>query len=127
NDTAGGVAHVNVAGVLRVGGGGQEVVDGSDAVVLGAEVDGGGVPVEAQVSLCRGVADQDGGVDRGGEHSRFEDAGEIEPLAAHPDPLAGVDAIDPEQLGGDSTDDGDGFLGGGGVEVVTLGDGGSED
>ena len=95
--------------------------------VLGAEVDGGGVAVESQVSLCRGVADEDGGVDGGGEHGGFEDAGEVEPLAAHPDALVGVDAIDAEQLGGDGADDGDGFLGGGRVEVVTLGDGGGED
>ena len=95
--------------------------------VLGAEVDGGGVAVEAQVGLCRGVADQDGGVDGGGEHGGFEDAGDVEPLAADPDPLAGVDAVDAEPLGGDGAEHGDGFLGGGGVEVVALGDGGGDD
>ena len=85
------------------------------------------MPVEAQVPLRRGVADQDGGVDGGGEHGRVEDAGHVEPLAAHPDALAGVDAVDAEQLGGGGSEDGDGLLGGGRVEVLALGDGGGED
>jgi len=42
-------------------------------------------------------------VDGGGEHGGFEDAGEIEPLAAHPDAFGGVDAVDAEQLGGAMT------------------------
>ena len=42
----GGLADVDLAGILRVCGGGEEVVDGDNAVVLGAEVDGGGVTVE---------------------------------------------------------------------------------
>ena len=123
----GGLADVDLAGVLRVGGRGEQVVDGVDPVGLGAEVDGGGVAVEAEVFLGRGEADEDGGVDVGGEHGRVEDAGDVEPLAADPDALAGVDAVDAEQLGGGGAEDGDGFLGGGGVEVVALGDGGAED
>ena len=83
--------------------------------------------VEAEVLLCGGVADQDGGVDGGGEHGRFEDAGHVEPLAADPDAFAGVDAVDAEPLGGGGAEDGDGFLGGGGVEVLALGDGGGDD
>ena len=122
----GGLADVDLVGVLGVGGGGEEVVDGVDPVVLGAEVDGGGVAVEAQVLLCRGVADQDGGVDGRGEHGRFEDAGHVEPLAADPDAFAGVDAVDPEALGGSRAEHGDGFLGGGRVEVVALGDAGGD-
>jgi hypothetical protein len=105
----------------------RRFVDGVDAVGLGAEVDRGGVAVEAQVFLCRGATDQDGGVDVRGEHGGFEDAGEVEPLAADPDPFAGVDAVDPEQLGGGGAEYGDGFLGGGRVEVVALGDGGGND
>ena len=126
DEGVGGLADVDPAGVLRVGGGGEEVVDGVDPVVLGAEVDGRGVAVEAQVFLGGGVADQDGGVDGGGEHGRFEDAGEVEPLAADPDAFVGVDAVDAEQLGGGGAEHGDGFLGGGRVEVVALGDGGGD-
>ena len=99
DECRGGLADVDRAGVLGVGGRGEEVVDSVDLVVLGAEVDGGGVAVEAQVLLRRGVADQDGGVDGGGEHGRFEDAGEVEPMAADPDAFVGVDAVDAEQTG----------------------------
>src|ERR1700758_4070830 len=41
--------------------------------VAGAEVDRGGVPVEAEVALGGGVADEDGGVDAGGEWGWSED------------------------------------------------------
>jgi hypothetical protein len=37
-----------------VGGGGEQVVDGVDLAGLGAHVDGGGVPVEAEVVLGGG-------------------------------------------------------------------------
>ena len=95
--------------------------------VLGAEVDGRGVSVEAEVFLGGGVADNDGGVDGGGEHGRFEDAGEVEPLAADPDPFARVDVVDAEQLGAGGAEHGDGFSGGGGVEVVAVGEGRGDD
>ena len=90
--------------------------------VLSSEVDGGGMAVEAQVFLCCGVPDQDGGVDGWGEHSRFEGAGHVEPVAADPDAFAGVDAVDPEALRGSGAEDSNGFLGGCRVEVLALGD-----
>src|SRR2546428_9020621 len=68
DEGGGGLADVDPAGVLWVGGGGQEVIDRVDPVVLGPQVDGGGMPVEAQVLLCRGVANQGGGVDCGDQH-----------------------------------------------------------
>src|SRR5207248_10755373 len=69
----------------------------------------------------------DGRVDVRGEHRGSEDAGEVEPLAAHPDPLPGVDAIDAEQLSAGGADYGDGFLRGGGVEVMAVGEGRGDD
>src|SRR5260370_12320415 len=87
---------------------------------LGAHVDDRGMDVEVQVALGGGKADQDGGVDLGGEHGGLEDAGQVEPLAAEPDPLAGPDAVDPQPLGGHGAEYGYRFLRGGGVEVVPL-------
>ena len=85
------------------------------------------MPVEAQVLLRCGVADQDGGVDGRGQHGRSEDADHVEPLVADPNPLSGVDAVDPEPLSGDGAEYRNGFLGGGRVEVVALGDAGGND
>jgi hypothetical protein len=65
---------------------------------LGADVRFGGAEGAAQADF--GAAFEDGGVDGGGEHGGFEDAGHVEPLVAHPDAFAGVDAVDAEQLGG---------------------------
>ena len=42
------LGDVDLVGVLRVGGGGEEVVDGVDVAGLGAHVDGGGMAVEAR-------------------------------------------------------------------------------
>jgi hypothetical protein len=75
----------------RVGGGGEDGVDGVDLVGTRAEVDLRGVAVEAEVALGGGVSDEHGGVDLGGEHCGVEDADEVEPLPADSDPLAGVD------------------------------------
>jgi hypothetical protein len=92
---------------------------------LGADVALGGAERAAQSDL--GAAFQDGEVDGRGERGRFEDAGDVEPLAADPDAFVGVDAVDAEQLGGGSAEYDDGFSGGGSVEVVALGDRGGED
>src|SRR5258708_34889795 len=78
--------------------------------------------VEVEVVLGGGKAGQDGGVDLGGEHGGLENAGQVEPLAAEPDPLAGPDAVDPQPLGGHRAEYGDGFVRGGVVEVAALGD-----
>ena len=59
------LADVDLVGCLGVGRTRQEIVDGTDLVVLGADVDGGGVAVEIEVLLDPGIADQGGGVDRG--------------------------------------------------------------
>src|SRR5260370_40893290 len=92
---------------------------------LGAHVDDRGMAVEVQVVLGGGKADQDGGVDLGGEHGGLEKAGQGEPLAAQPDPLAGPDAGDPQPLGGHPAPDGGGVGGGGGGEVAACGGAGA--
>ena len=73
----------------------------------GAQVDGGGVAVVVQVVLGGGVADQHRGVDLGGQHGGLEDAGEVEPHAADPDPLAGADRVDAQPLRGGGAQNGD--------------------
>ena len=121
----GGLGDVDLARVLGVGGGGEDVVDGVDLVGLGADVDlgrvaDGGAAVEdacvVEVGLGGGEADQDGVVDLGGEHGRVEDAGDVEPHAADPDPLAGEDAVDAEALGGGGAEHADRLGRGRGVE-----------
>jgi hypothetical protein len=52
------------------------------------------VAVGAEVGFRRRVADQDRGVDVGGEHGGVEDARDVEPLAAEPDALPGEDPVD---------------------------------
>jgi hypothetical protein len=57
-----------------------------------------------------------------------EDARDVEPLAADPDPLAGEHAVDAQPLGGGGPEHRDRFLLGGGVQEPALaqgsGDGG---
>ena len=48
-----GLGDVDLAGVLRVGGGTEQVVDGVDVGGLGAHVDGGRVAVEAEIAARR--------------------------------------------------------------------------
>ena len=115
------LADVHLVGVLRVGGSGEKVVDRRYLAVLGAKVDRGGMPVEAQVLLRCGVANQYGRVDGRGQHRWSEDADHVEPLAAGPNPLPGVYAVDPEPLSGHGAEYRNGFSGGGRVEVVALG------
>jgi hypothetical protein len=52
------------------------------------------VVVEAEVLVGGREADQHRGVDLGSEQGCVEDAGEVEPLVADPDPRARVDAVD---------------------------------
>ena len=68
----------------------------------------------------------DGWLDGRSKYGRFEDAGHVEPLAADPDSLAGVDAVDPEALRGSGAEHGDGFSGACRVEVVALGHAGGD-
>jgi hypothetical protein len=111
---------------LRVGLGGQQGVHGADLVVVGAQVDGGGVAAVLQVGAGGGVADEDCGVDFGGEGGGLEDAGEVEPHAAGPDPLAGPDAVDAQPRGGGGAEHRDRLAEGGGVEVGALGERGAD-
>ena len=106
-----GLGDVDLAWVLRVGGGGEQVVDGVDLAGLGAHVDGGGVTVEAQVVLGGREADEDRGVDFGGQDGRLQDAGHVEPHVVGPDPLTGKDPVDPETLGGGRAEHTDGLFG----------------
>ncbi len=86
----------------------------------GADVDLRRVPVEVQVLLRGGEADQDRRVDLGGVGVRVEDAGDVEPLAADPDPHAGPDPVDAQQLRGGGAEHRDRLAGGGGVEEPAL-------
>src|SRR5262249_28176882 len=90
----------DLGGVFGVGGGGEQLLDGGDLVGGRTQVDGGGVPVEVQVALGGGEPDQGRAVEVGGQHGGFEDAGQVEPLAAEPDPFAGADPAAAEPLGG---------------------------
>src|SRR5208282_3732243 len=49
-----------------------------------------------------------------------QDAGEVEPLAAGPDPHPGPDPVDAQQLGGGGAEHGDGLAFGGGVQEPAL-------
>jgi hypothetical protein len=84
------------------------------------------VAVEAEVALGGRKADQDRAVDVGGKRCRLEDADDVEPLVAEPDPLAWVDAADAEPRCGRRAENGDRQAGARGVEVATLGDGRSD-
>ena len=91
-----GLGHRDLVRLFRVGLGGEQVVHsgGGGLGVDGADVDFRGVPVEAEILLGGGKANQDRGVDPGSEGRGFEDAHEVEPHAADPDPLAGPDPVD---------------------------------
>jgi hypothetical protein len=53
------LGNVDLVGVLWVGGGGKQVVNGTDAADLGSDVDGRGVSVEAEVFVGGGKPDED--------------------------------------------------------------------
>ena len=93
-----------------------------DLAVLGAQVDGVGVPVEVQVAFRGLEADEHRAFDSGREHRWAEDPDEVEPLVRGPDPLAGVDVVDPESLRGGGAEHRDRLLRGGGVQVAALHD-----
>ena len=82
--------------------------------------------VEAEVGLGGGEADEDGGVDVGGEHGGVEDAGDVEPLVADPDPLAGKTRSIPSRWAAAAPSTATGSCGGRGVEVAALGDAGAD-
>ena len=93
-ERGGRLADVDFVGRFRVRGGGEHRLDGRDLAVLGAHVDGVGVPVELQVAFRGLEADEHRAFDFGCEHRWAEDADEVEPLVRGPDPLAGVDVVD---------------------------------
>lgn len=53
------------------------------------------------------IADEGADVDVGLEWRGVEDARDVEPLAAQPDPLVGVDVVDAELVGGDRAEHSD--------------------
>ena len=95
-----GLADVDLVRRFGVGGRGEHRLDGGDLAGRAPDVDRRRVAVEAEVGLGGGEADEHGAVDLGGERRRAEDAGDVEPLPAEPDALAGVDAVDAEPLRG---------------------------
>src|SRR5207244_1401559 len=78
----------------RIGRGREHRLDGLDLARVRADVDGGRVTVEGEEALGGAEADEDGAVDLGREGGGREDAGEVEPLPAEPDPFPRVDAVD---------------------------------
>src|SRR6516165_5720099 len=120
-----GATDLDAAGGFGVGGGGEDLLDGGDLVGGRAHVDGGRMPVETEVLVRGGEPDQHRGVDLGGEHRGPEDPGDVEPLAADPDPFPGPDAVDAEAGGGGRAEHGDGLGGGGRVEVAAVGEAGA--
>ena len=82
--------------------------------------------VETEVALGSREADEHARVDLGSEHGRIEDAGEVEPHAAEPDPLAGVETLDPQPLRRRGTEHCDGLASGSGVQVAAGGDSGTD-
>src|SRR6202034_2661987 len=125
-----GLGHLHLVGVLRVGLVGEQVVHGVDLAGLGADVDGGRVPVEAQVGLGGLIPDQDRGVDLGGQDVGLEDPGDVEPHAAgaglgDPDLLAGPDPVNAQVRGCGGAEHAHRLAGGGGVQETALGGGGS--
>ncbi len=80
--------------------------------------------VEPEVGGGGGKADEDRAVDLRRQRDGAEDPGEVEPLPVDPDPLAGVDTVDAEPLGGGRAEHAHRQRGGGGIEEDSLGDGG---
>ena len=93
-----------------------------DLAVLGAQVDGVGVPVEVQVAFRGLEADEHRAFDFGREHRGAEDPDDVHPLVRGPDPLTGVDVVDPESLRGGGAEHPHRLGGGGGVQVAALHD-----
>src|SRR5207249_4370037 len=91
-----GLADLHLVRGLGVGRRREHGLDGGCLIRLRADVDRRRVPVETEITLGGGEADEDGAVDLGGERRRREDAGEVEPLPSEPDALARVEAIDSE-------------------------------
>ena len=82
--------------------------------------------VEAEVGLGGGEADEHRAVDLGRQRRGAEDSRDVEPLAAQPDALAGVDAVDAEPLGGGGAEHRDRLSLGRRVEVGAAGDRGAD-
>ena len=80
------------------------------------------MPVELQVAFRGLEADEHRAFDFGYEHRWAEDPDEVEPHPAGPDPLTGVEMVDPESLRGRGAEHRCGLLGGGGVQVAALHD-----
>ena len=80
----------------------------------------------AEVPLGGRVADQGAVVDVGRQRRGLQDAGDVEPLAAQPDPLIGVDPVDAQLLRGDRAEHRDRLAGSARVEPVAARDAGAE-
>src|SRR6185312_9562200 len=122
-----GLGHGDLVRVLGAGLVGEQMVDSRGGLLgrQGADIDLRGMAVKVQVLLGGGEADQDGGVEFGGVGVGAQDAGDVQPLAAGPDPHSRPDPVDAQELGGGGAEDGGGLAGGGGVEVAALRDAGA--
>ena len=109
-------------GGFRVRGRGEHRLDGRDLAVPGAQVYGVGVPVEVQVAFRGLEADEHRAFDSRYEYRWAEDADDVHPLVCGPDPLTGVDVVDPESLRGGGAEHPHWLGGGRGVQIATLHD-----
>src|SRR5439155_18407651 len=74
----------------------------------------------AEIRLGGRIPDEGADVDVGLERRGVQDARDVEPLAAQPDSLVRVDAVDAELLGGDRAEHRDRQTGGTRVEPVAA-------
>jgi hypothetical protein len=81
-----------------------------------------GCPFELQVAFRGLEADEHRAFNCGHEHRRAENPNEIEPHLAGPDPLAGVEVVDPESLSDGGAEHRSRLLGGGSVQIAALHD-----
>src|SRR5581483_2258201 len=122
----GGLADLDLVGRLRVGRGTEHRLNCGGLARDRADVDRGGVAVEAEVALRRREPYEHGGVDLGREGGGVEDSGEVEPHSSQPDSLSGVEAVDAEPLRRRVSQHCDRLAGSSGVEVLAGRDAGAD-
>src|SRR5262249_11721643 len=125
-ERVGGAGDVDLVGLGRVGGAGQQAAYQFDALRVGAGVDGGGAAVEVQVVLGGGPADQRAHVQVAGPWEWVEDPESGEPPGAEPDLAGRPGRADAEVVGCPGAEHDGGIVGGGVVEPDAVRDSGGD-